>query len=229
MPGVAFARKRWAPGPNARVDWSHPLGAGLGFAWSAAAGAVDLVSGAPPTVNASLGTKGSGVMGATVNHGPTGYLQFKCAPWDDPISCLVVLRTTTASPGSYAGVIGDSTPGTRIRFGSNGANVPLGTIGSIADYTFSSLPTIGIGNYVVIYQLTSTAFECHLPGASQTLAASGMTANGGDVLVGTWANPAPPAESCNAPLTLVALWRRALSAADRSALFADPFCMLRGG
>lgn len=231
MAGVALGRRRWTPGPNVSVDSAHPLGVRLGFGWVAAAGHKNIVTGATAAVTLSSSTPFTeSPYGRAFNYGATGIAQHKCDPWDDPVAAAIGFKApSAASTVAFMALMGTGAAGTRIRFGMNSSFKPLATSGNVADYTFSSMPTLTSGeHYVLIYQLTSSTVECYMPGASQSLSGVGMTANDGNVFIGCWGNPLPVFEPCNTPISFAFVWRRTLSAAERSMVFSDPFCMLRG-
>lgn len=241
MPAPSIGvRSRWAPGPDARVDWSHPLAAGLVLCCPEPG--YDLAYGVPITPTNNPGHTSTPVgPGRTFTSGSSTYFAVPAAVQlqigGSSAPCTVAaFHRRTADPGSGAGysIVARDVSGTRcytldlfnnvavadtIRFYINGGAAAIATTPWPATNEWAH--AVGTWNGSNVTEIWVNGVR----GATTTAAAT----PGSSTSVG-WRIGARQFVGAEDYLTgeigPVHIWRRALSANEIAQLYADPFCML---
>lgn len=249
--GVALRRRRWAPSPNGRVDWSHPLAVGLvdlvGFGNGAP---VSHATGLVGAASGSVGRPASPVGGAGSASASTGYWTLPnprgALLSGGPITMMIYARRSSSGEANYSAFGG-------MPYSTSWAS-PYG-------HAFMSAPAPGFTtNLGFIYSSSGAVYnqanwsgpvshdnwQWHtvvlIPGTSITLYVNGVSFGSGTYVAGALGNtPAapssPPAMTfSNVPagsngspggVAFAAWWRRPLTAAEIAAVISDPFGMVR--
>lgn len=238
MPAPAIGRRaRWSPGPNARIDWSHPRAAGLVMCFI-------------PSISTRLdlcGIPWTDDGGNTFGAGPNGREIQQLSPVTDGGFSTTKLDTLPASVGSVA--LGyrklDSTARISSGFGIKstddtnrlGAHFPYSDGTAYFDYGGA-----GGANRVSVGGLTYTG-EQHWC-LQSTTAALEIYQNGRRVAVGSGPatrtvagatslrlfggnNGTTAIDTDVAAMSYFYVYNRELSAHGVAELYADPFCFLR--
>lgn len=218
-----------------RVDWSHPFAAGLdSYVICRNNALADMVSGSPPDSQAGAGTATALSTGQAVNLSSNGaFWSLTSKPaFPLPLSAFVVAVNPAATFKVFVSYTGSGSTGKGWKFGSSASATRLGfTLGGVADYQFAvgSLPSTAseITAGVTVAGTTATGY---VNGASVGTATVGTLSDATHRGLGIGAsvsNTNVIQESLSQPIGLVAVWKRALSAAAMAQLHADPFCLLR--
>lgn len=234
-------RARWAPGPSAKIDWSHPLAQGLkACLLPVPGGVVDLVTGTfvQGSPNAShVATEAGLALQSTSANSGVRFRQSELGPVGQSFT-WVGRRSGAGTNGAgllccsiYNGADGEGAPylwgldvnGSNVNFvRSNGGSFP-GYSSAIA----ASSPTSGVN--VITATLGGDASRGYLNGAlTVTDAASTAPALGAggvsmSLTIGQYTNVSRTANA----ISNLGLWHwRPLSLAEHQMIYADPFCML---
>lgn len=243
MAGLALKQHRWAPGPDALINWSHPLAHGLSdfYVWDGAT-FVCLVKGDRMTRQSGLASSttalgrsgsssGSANSGAyrqmtssTIGTYPTTFTwvgQSLGAPAGNGVALMAI---TAQSPTLSADVVPylwgldrAATTGEVRMFDPSGAS-----------YTgFTTGTALTTGALSVVVGVTDNndqrLYQNGVRTVSATAARSDPTITDPYLCISTYLDFRTPAERS----TVAMLHRRALTAGEAAALYADPFCMLR--
>ena len=228
MPGTQIGRrKRWAPGPSAKIDWSHPLAQGLNIL-----GLPNGLNTPTPTVSCPTSSTvfgpswdvSAGIVQHTCPPSPhlTGLTMAGCGVWDSG-----ELHMLTSDGG--AGINGSAGGFRWWQFRISSGNVqaivfgtsPVGTTVSgviTAGIPFRAVASIQADKSVAVWAVCGSLSGYAASGANGTAAYSGP----GNVLCETGRFGATVGS-----VSEVAQWLRPLSEAEAQMWLADPFCMLR--
>lgn len=236
---VIGTRPRYAPRAGATIDRTHPLAAGLEFCFVPAIGNVDLVRGltGTPTGNPAPATSAYGPARSVVRSPATGWkFQNQMAGLLGSISALWVGRFATVNT-NFACIL-STTDNTNcpIDISYQSTNriqlIRTGTVNY--DCWLTSTTPAANTDYIFTTSYndggaTGTAPVSYLNGVRQThthaATGSGPVSAGTIGLgIGVRANDATPSDSTT---SIVALWSRAISEAEASTLYADPYCFLK--
>lgn len=220
-------RKRWAPGTNAQIDWSHPLAASLRSLWLPGI-RVDPVDGRPWTENVASRT--SGTFGEARQVAATNVITRPNVPLLAQIGSFMVVQRLTAAPTGNGAGVGNSTNDTTNRWG---AHIPYGDGTIYFDVTNTStgrLTAAGwtFGNWDVFVFTNGNTGGQSIWGNGLRLANDATIAPSSGIS-GTWGigQHAGTLNGNSQQVSIVAAWGRELSANEIAALTGDPFCMLR--
>ncbi len=249
--GVALGRRRWAPSPNGRVDWLHPLAAGLvelvGFhAGCPVSHATGLVGSPTNSVGRSASPIG-GAVNATASTGawslanPRGSLLT-----GGPITYMIHARRASSGEANFS-AFGGMPYGTSWVSPFGHAFMSAPSTGSTQNLGFQYSSTGAVYNQanwsgVVTHDVWQWHTVVLVPGTSITLYVNGVSSGSGTYVAGALANtPAAPSSPpamvfCNVPagsngspggVAFAGFWNRALSPNEIAAVIADPFGMVR--
>ena len=226
---VRRRRKRWAPGPSAKIDWSHPLSAGLAFLFVAGSANKNLVDGGAPT---NVGTSPTfTTIGPATTFASGGYLDFGTNyATSGPFTVAAVV---TIAGASTAAIITRQGPGSdpydqNYFLGQNGgSNLSFGFKQAAGGYPYIVSPTLAVGTYFAVAVWDGTANLLYVDGALvATRAATAPMASAMTFQLG-----AAEGSSRNFPfsggISQALMTNRAWSASDAAQFYADPFCMLK--
>lgn len=238
MAGIGLARRRWAPSTAPSIDSSHPLAQGLhalvlpGFSQLELVRQVlpDLIT--PEVTRSAMSrgdsgtyanstTKGAAIWGiGTVPYLPPPFTFFIDCKWSEVGTALIGSGNSTAAGRGW-------------RFGGLNGTDSRYTHCGVVDYDNTSVMSGGVDTAIVgtlnavsgTFQLYTQAVRVvsrtvgSISTSSQTdgLAVSGFRHSSSFIL-----------EPANTPISIVALWNRVIGSSEIAALYADPFCMLRG-
>lgn len=226
---------RWAPGPQARVDWSHPLAQGLVFC--TVDGYNDAAGRAPIT---AVNNPGHGLLptgpGRTFTAASTQYLSVPLTPQltiVNQISIAAWAIRTDAGTGGEQLVAQDVNgsrcftvdfSGTAIRFYVAGGGTAANQVDTPAFTTASGVPFA-----VVATAINGGAMNLYINGSLGVTNTGNATFNA--TPTNAWNIGRREFSGAEGYFTgtigPVMIFRRALSIAEVGALYADPFCMLR--
>ena len=234
---------RWAPGPQARVNWSHPMTANLIFAWTAMGGDVagkftrtDVPSPGTPAVTPwgpAIAPSGSGSFGRWSYAGGRG---------DGAVTLIVVAHIGAGNAGGT--LINMQTQSTAIaeRWGTS-----IGIAGGNNTFSAGATPVTqllrnndGWGNPGVAVPrgpchlgfagryatMTSTFYLNGGPGGTISDAVmSTIVGQGWHISLGNgWTTNNNT--TANVAVAVAFAWERALTGSEFAAHYADPFCFL---
>lgn len=228
-------RRRFAPPPHARIDWSHPLAQGLAFCYVPSVGLVDLASGCRGSDTGTVPSPtpfGRGALSAASSQYATfpgrsdspflGRITFEWA------GTLRVGSRYHHFAGKHSGSGGVNTP---FDFRTSNESVPRihlvrGNGSTFTTFQSSSNLPLGVPHHVAVTtDLTTVKF--YIDGASGGSTADSIgtaTGSNADIVVGQ--RPDGATVSLDGVAVLCRVWSRELSAADIASLYADPFQML---
>jgi hypothetical protein len=235
-------RQRFAPNTTARIDWSHPLAAGLRVLLVPYVG--DLVTKLPPRT-----APNAGVAVASTSYGPGTTEASATSHWSiigvaqaaGPLTMAVVFRKGSGSSASACvmNYQSSSTPtsearGFSVGWGSttmdgNGTNLVM-LDNSVA--WKSTGVTLSDGDHVVVltHPVGGGTLTAYIDGVSvYTSTSQGPTTSGGwSVVLGAQLSNGSSRRIASTDAVVAgATWTRVLSRAEISAITADPFQMLR--
>lgn len=242
MPAPAIGQRRaWVPGPNAAVDWSHPLTFRLSFLVWVAGGAFHGTRRATAMgSNRAVSSSGYGAALRAATDNSTGIASFG-------INDALYMPTSTGG-GFTAVVVGNiRTPASGSRQflcyesssfnGGWGLFVDTAGVGAFAVkttnpvYVTLSGGSLGAGNAAAVTAMVHNAGNQTLEGwsngrlvASTAMALMVTSQNSTALRVGA---DRVDAQSSQSDISMIAIWQRALTGAEHAQLAADPFCMLR--
>lgn len=234
-------RRRWSPGPNVEIDWSHPLAQGIVLCVVASGGDVVRVDthgratgNARTNLTATAGPYGPAVRSNGGGEGEPALFTYS-RPLDGvPYSTMVVANgdggSSVAQPmlTQHVGMTGS--------FGVAGAGwraqTSAGVITHAASVTsfgaITMTTTTGLNEWFVgSMSWSPSSFRTFVGGALVASSTDARSSSAG--LQARVLHDGNPFDSVSPAgmVTAACWWDRALSNAEHAALGADPFCFLR--
>jgi Concanavalin A-like lectin/glucanases superfamily len=237
MAGLWIPRGFQKPPVGARINWAHPLAAGLGLCYvfneeHGGVTAVDLVEG-------RVGTGvGATLLGGGLDMGVAGI--FPCgdyAGWDGSATYTIVSRVLRRSTGSTDSIVaqwsgGGSTLSRILHYDTGNTLYGLAYDGS----TFAGAQSGAIAtdttapHTVAMTQTTATAMVVHYDGVqvgSGTFASTTPNNSSLDLMIGNHGSTGTPEGNFDGVIYFAYIWpTRALTAEDHAQLHAEPYCFL---
>ena len=233
-------RPRFSPGPDAEVDWSHPLAQGLlALHIPLVDQAIDLVGNANMTRSGSP-SRGSGAFGEGQYGGGALAGSEYTLPTDSrlrinaPYSIMWAghhVSTPTAAVPLY-GVVHNRTDASPYLCYALSVQPQLTLYqnrgGGLAQTVAASSATLGAHVYVGTNDLSGNVYvyDNGALAASNTIGGGSSISYGSTSLISFGVQPATSRQT-NSTSNIGAVWNRMLSANEVAQLAADPFCMLR--
>lgn len=229
-------RPRWAPGPGARIDWSHPLAKNLAVFMIPCGGRLfDLVSRKFADDLSSTSTVTPTIFGQGLTLTPASAARARIAGLDPfvsraSISTIAVMRRSVSGSGDIRfGIWADPGNPTLIKSvvavdHSTGSITTAFKDSSVSFGIPASPRTVAAGEWATVATTwdgsTVTAYANNA--APTTAALSGVTqAGSGAVGIGD-----QEASTFGGDFAVGALYQRVLSASDFNRFAADPFCFI---
>lgn len=219
-------RPRWAPPASTAIDWSAPLAQGLVTLWWPGV-RNDPVDGALWTPTAASDTGGRFGYARSITSG--GKI-VRADPMPLQTGSWMVVQRLTAAPATNGNTYGQDSPTTTKRWG---ALVPYGdgTIyWDVKDSSAGRLTYAGWtwGNWDVFVFTNGAAGGQSIWGNGLRLA-NDTVAAARDSIDTTWGWGVGPSvtQTTTTQCSIIAGWKRELSAHEIAQLTIDPFCMLR--
>lgn len=242
MAGIALKRRRWAPGPDTAINWSHPLAHGLSdFYVFDGSTYVCLVKGDRMIREAGLGAStyalGRAGSSTAVNAGAYRQLVPSTSIGTYPASFTWVGQSLgTSSNGTTLFAI-NAQPPTNVTDNDpflwgidRGSTQPrlFHPNGNTWNGNFLSGTAMTTGNLTVVVGVTNTGdqrlYQNGILTASNTLTLSNPVIADPYLGISTYM----ATRNGNERSAVGMIHRRSLTAGDAAALYADPFCMLKG-
>lgn len=243
-----FRRRRWAPGPNAKIDWQHPYAHRLQGLWlpqalngfrSLVNSADQLSSGGSSTITAGVTPWGYGTGETSGSTGARGWVNTSPSLALQPASGVTILwvgslRSAVAANRRLFGMEANSTNSPPYNaFGIYRASTT--TLGYAIDPggSFTSVASGSIINAVEQFGFAALTYDgATLRGYWQgalvaSTSASGSLSYSSPILVCGTNEAVGSSASADALMSMGAIWDRALSSSEIATLYSDPFQMLR--
>lgn len=225
-------RRRFAPPPHARIDWSHPLARGLMLCVVPGATLTDIATG---VVGTRTGTTyqgstafGSGVGGVTAST-PTNYIDWgNCGDLTGRTSCTVTWAGQLVTAGASTVILSRwGTGGNQYLFYISGGTT-INFAVQAGSTTIATGPSVASGEHSVFCGVrngtTAIAYKNGVPGTAATPAATAFASTTATTRV--FNKNDDSLTSGEAIMSFAAVHSRPLSAAEVTSFSTDPFQML---